>query len=81
MKDTIEMYDPHDTEGVRDYEKDQARRKLQKERNGAAALAIFVPLWSATDPKSRLSRFLRFAPLFCVGAPIVFATAVALGYI
>lgn len=81
MKDTYEIYDPHDTQGVRDYEVEQARIALRKERDGAVALAVFAPFWSAADPRSKLARFLRFAPLFCIGALVLFAGAVALGYI
>ena len=81
MKDIYETYDPHDTQGVRDYEAEQARIALRKEWDGAVALAVFVPLWSAADPQSKLARFLRFAPIFCIGAPVVFAAAIALGYI
>ena len=81
MKDTYETYEPQKTEGVREYEAEQARVALKKERDGAVAMAIFLPLWSAADPTSKLARFLRFAPAFCVGAPVLFAAGVAFGYI
>ena len=81
MKDTYESYEPHKTEGVRAYEAEQARIALRKERDGAVALAVFAPLWSAADPQSKLARFIRFAPIFCIGAPLLLAAAVAMGYV
>lgn len=81
MKDTYEIYDAHDTQAVRDHNAKQARIAQRKERDGAVALAAFLPLWSADDPQSKLARFLRFAPVFCIGAPALFAGAVALGFI
>ncbi len=81
MKDTYETYDPHDTDAVREYEAEQARIARRKQRDGVVAMAVFMPFWSAADPRSKLARFLRFAPVFCIGSSVLFAIAVAFGYI
>ncbi|MEM9425540.1 MAG: hypothetical protein AAGA06_02460 [Pseudomonadota bacterium] len=75
MKDTYEIYDPHDTEAVRAYRAKLAAQALARERNGVAVMGPFLMLASAADPKSGLSQVIRCAKAFCIIAPLAFALA------
>ncbi len=84
MKDTYDTYEapePQKTDAVLAYEAEQRRSTLRKERDGIAVVSLMAPFWSASDPNSKLARVVRFAPLFCIGAPLLFSAAIALGYI
>lgn len=78
MKDT---YDPHDTEAVAAYERRVELQRNWEIRNGEAVMSVFMPLASAADPKSALGRFTRWAPFIVTGIIVVFAGAVALGFV
>ncbi|MEL7203632.1 MAG: hypothetical protein AAGL19_05640 [Pseudomonadota bacterium] len=81
MKDTYEVYDPHQTQAVAEYEAKVAMQRRRQERDGAAVMMMFLPLASAADPRSALGRFTRWAPVFIIALISAFAVGVATGYI
>lgn len=81
MKDTYDIYDPHDTEAVRAYKAKLAHQAAMRERNGVAVMAPFTALADAADPDSRLSQVIRVVRAGCIVLPLLFAGAWALNLI
>lgn len=78
MKDT---YDTERSDAVTQYERERKQVERVRVRNGIVAMALFSPLWSAADPKSRLANFTRIAPFVFLGMVVTFAGLVALGLV
>ncbi|WP_419741047.1 hypothetical protein [Ruegeria sp.] len=69
MKDN---YDFQTADEATKFQQEKIRQEKLKRRNGIVAMAVFAPLWSAADPRSKLYQFQRFAPMMIVKHDIDF---------